>query len=114
VPRILVAGEEPMVRGLIRRTLSAAGHRVAEAENGSVATGLARLMPFDLVIADTALPEGQLVQTLRAIRDHGVGARLLAMSSRSDSATARRLAADAVLVKPVDRSELLATVDRLV
>ncbi len=113
MPRILVVDDEPLVREYIRRSLESVGHSVSEAENGSVATGLARLMPFDLVITDMVMPGKEGVETLREIRDREPGMRILAISGRGHLAVARKVGADGVLAKPFRKRDLLDAVEHL-
>lgn len=111
--RILVVDDEPLVREFIRRALESAGHSVSEAQNGSVATGLAKLMPFDLVITDMIMPQKEGLETVREIRDTKPEARILAISGQSNLDLAKELGADGVLAKPFRKPDLLAAVDAL-
>jgi CheY-like chemotaxis protein len=55
-PTILLADDEPALRGLIRRMLETAGYAVVEASNGVEALRHCRSQHVDLVITDVCMP----------------------------------------------------------
>ena len=54
---ILVADDEPGIRGLVRRHLEREGHSVAEAQSGLDAWRQTRYTRFDLLTTDLMMPE---------------------------------------------------------
>jgi CheY-like chemotaxis protein len=70
--RILIAEDEEVLRGFIRRALVEAGHEVAAAADGAEALDLlGREAPFDLLLADIKMPvmDG-IALALAVARDH--------------------------------------------
>jgi CheY-like chemotaxis protein len=66
--RILLVDDERMVRSVLSKLLVLRGHEVATAASGPEALALLEETPFDLVIADQAMPEmsgRELAQILR-------------------------------------------------
>ena len=69
--RILVVEDEPLLRGLVARSLESRGHQVVTARHGAEALELAGREPPDLVVTDVILPGvhgGQLVMRLRELQ----------------------------------------------
>ncbi|MDA8232359.1 MAG: response regulator [Magnetospirillum sp.] len=117
---ILIAEDTRMMRDFLAETLTAAGHRVTTAENGSQA--IARVAGgevFDLVITDLIMPEVDGIQTIVEIRTMRPDAKIIAISAGSPRLdvssgldAAARLGAAAVLEKPIAVDVLLAAVTR--
>ncbi|MBI3369415.1 MAG: response regulator, partial [Burkholderiales bacterium] len=55
--RLLVADDNKVNRLLLTRSLELQGHRVATAENGSVALAMLQREAFDLMLLDIEMPE---------------------------------------------------------
>jgi CheY-like chemotaxis protein len=111
--RILVADDEPGVRGFFRKVLEAGGYGVLEAANGKEALEEARAGRVDLVITDLVMPEQEGIETIQALRKEIAGIGIIAMSGGFGEAYLRMahvLGAQAVLTKPVSAEQLLATV----
>jgi DNA-binding response OmpR family regulator len=84
---VLIVDNEPVMRGLLRRTLEAEDFQVEEAKNGEAALALiqARKEPFDLVLTDLSMPgiDGrQLSETLARYRS---SVAVLCMSADPDA-----------------------------
>ena len=111
--RILVADDEPGVRGFLRAALEQGGYQVTEAANGKQALEEARAGNTDLVITDIVMPEQEGIETIRALRRDMPGIGIIAISGAFGGQflkTAQLLGADAVLSKPVNAEVLLAKV----
>jgi hypothetical protein len=109
---VLVAEDEPGVRGPVRRLLMAHGFEVLAAADGEEALALAAAHPGDihLLLTDVVMPNiggAELARRLRAARP---GLRVLFMTGYSAEAVASHgiLAPDsALLQKPFTTEELL-------
>ena len=55
--RILIADDERSIRWVLKESLTAAGHEVVEAENGSKALEILRAGRVDLAFLDIRMPE---------------------------------------------------------
>jgi PAS domain S-box-containing protein len=113
-PTVLVIDDDATARALISRHLIKAGYRVDEAADGK--TGLARARAFrpDLITLDVVMPgmDGWAVlaalKSERALADIPVVMATILDEERMGFA----LGASDYLTKPIDRSRLLATLDR--
>src|SRR5690606_9935593 len=105
------------IQMLLSHWLGADGHAVCCASGGKEAVRLLQEKPFDLVITDMLMPEGDGVDVLTAVRKHRRRARVLAISGggvylrAQDMLTvAKGFGAHSVLTKPFNRAQLLAAV----
>jgi CheY-like chemotaxis protein len=110
---VLVAEDEPVLRGLARRILTAAGYEVLTAAEGLEALAMLehRARPIDLVLTDVIMPGMSGVELAERIAVLRPGTKVLYMSGYTDD----RLEAHAVsgarfLRKPFDRATLTAKV----
>jgi two-component system cell cycle sensor histidine kinase/response regulator CckA len=106
---VLVAEDEPSVRGLIREVLELAGHHVVEAANGSEAlAGLERHVgEIDALVTDVKMPGMDGLELARRIRQGRPGLPTVAISAHAGEA----LDEDVLfLAKPFSAAELAATV----
>jgi len=107
--RALIVDDSDVLRRLIEMCLVPAGFEVALAANGAEALELAADFAPDLVILDIGLPDMTGWQVLEALRASEVTAdtKVLMLSGYEDvRPEARRLGADAALVKPFRNAEL--------
>jgi YesN/AraC family two-component response regulator len=96
-----------------------AGHVVEEAPNGDV--GLRKYPHFspDLVITDILMPEKEGLETIQAIRKADPRAKIIAISgggARGDMNflfVAKKLGAQKVLPKPIERKAFIAAVNEV-
>jgi CheY-like chemotaxis protein len=65
---ILVVEDDDKIRGFFTRFLSAAGHRVKEAQDGQEAVQVACRQRFDLVLMDVKMPKLDGISAFRQIR----------------------------------------------
>ena len=113
--RILVVDDDPDVRMLFKVILESGGYQVSEARHGVGALILIRESIPDLVITDMLMPamDGrELIARLRA-ETRTADLPILAVSGYPGAIEAVT-GADAVLKKPIDRADLLATVESLI
>jgi CheY-like chemotaxis protein len=115
--RVLVVEDDPLVRSVVLRELSAQGYRVVEAPDGRAALELLGKVaePFDLLITDLAMPRmdgRELAQRASAVRP---GLPVLFMSGHPDETTRRELSEgeQRYLQKPFTAEELLARLEEM-
>jgi DNA-binding NtrC family response regulator len=117
--RILIAEDDPQVRGMLRTTLERAGHEVREAGDGREALRVCAEGPVDIVVTDLIMPEMEGIATIRALRQAHPGMKIIAMSGggyigpQSYLDAARKCGAAYAFSKPVDRETLLAAIGQL-
>jgi DNA-binding response OmpR family regulator len=119
VPKILVAADAALVRDQVRTALVAPGIDVVEVVRGQdVRDAVRREMP-DLCILDMQISNMGGVAVALDLHLEESAARLppvkilLLLDREADHFLAKRAAADAVLVKPLDAGSLRRTVKRL-
>jgi len=110
---VLVVDDEPAIRDVAHRVLSAAGYRVQTAVNGPEAIRVLRHEQIDLVLADVVMP-GMTARAFGAqVAEIRPGTRLLFMSGYQppdDDTADWPAAARQVLAKPFSRAALLGRV----
>jgi DNA-binding response OmpR family regulator len=123
--RILIVEDDAVLRGVMQRSLSDAGHRVDVAANVAEAQHFWCVQPFDAVLLDLNLPQdagegspmGSGLTALRAARARGDRTPVLVLTARDG--TQERIAgldagADDYLGKPFDLNEVEARLRALV
>ncbi|RYF84155.1 MAG: response regulator transcription factor [Comamonadaceae bacterium] len=123
--RILWVEDDAVLREVMARSLSDAGHRVDQAATAEDAAHLWRVQPFDAVLLDLNLPQHARpgsettsgLAVLRAARQRGDRTPVLVLTARNR--TEERVAgldagADDYLGKPFDLSEVEARLRALV
>jgi CheY-like chemotaxis protein len=120
MPLILVIDDDSRIRELIRRVLVKEGYEVVEAPDGKVGVALFEQKRPDLVITDILMPEMEGAETIIHIRSHRPHAKIIAISGGSqllDASVCLRVGemvgASAMLVKPINKSDLLRAVHEL-
>lgn len=111
-PLILIAEDNPEIRGLLRLYLEGEGLRVLEAENGDEALAKARAETPDLAILDVMMPGLSGYEVTRALRRFSEMPILIlsAKSEDNDKILGLNLGADDYVTKPFNPVELLARV----
>ena len=116
---ILVVDDMEDVRKTIGSMLKRGGHNVTLAANGIKAIALLERQRFDLVVTDILMPEGDGTEIMLFLDKMPNRPRVVAMSGGGSllspglALQMARAKADAVLTKPFENSELIATVERL-
>jgi len=115
--RILVAEDEPEIRGYLDVALRWLGYSVDFVSDGEEA--LARLRKqgadYSLLLLDMIMPRKDGLETLREIRTFDTGLPVIMLSSRSSSVTvadAMRSGASDFLVKPVSHEDLSKAIQK--
>ena len=78
--KILIADDDPDVRGYLAEVLSGAGHQVVEAEDGREALRRYNVEPVDLVLTDLCMPEKEGLETMRALREQSRRLKVIVIS----------------------------------
>ena len=111
--RILIVEDDANLRLVIRMVLERAGYEVAEARHGADALESIAVTFPDLVIADMTMPVMNGVELIERIQADAATAALpivLLSGLQVDSTISRRVGA--VVLKPFEPSDLLASIER--
>lgn len=119
--RILVVDDAPDNRRLVSFVLRRAGARVDLAENGlegveRVVSAIDAHEAYDLVIMDMQMPVMNGYQAAAELRRRGLTLPILALTAnamQSDLSECMRAGCTDYATKPIDRENLLATIERL-
>lgn len=117
--KILIIDDDNQFRKMLSQTLVKAGYTVTEASNGDEGINSFRNEPTDLVITDIVMPDKEGIETIMEIRQLSPDIKIIAVSGGgrigSDSYLdlARKLGASKTFSKPVDRKEVLATIQEV-
>lgn len=113
---ILVVEDNPNARELFVRILSREGHEVIATEDGRAALDLLDSRQFDLVITDLALPHTTGFGIISYIRTKWPGLPIILVTAYLSPDAAKKVLDAFVeyIPKPVDRDQLIATVNRFV
>jgi CheY-like chemotaxis protein len=116
--KVLVVDDVPDVTEMIALFLKHAGYEVATADSATMALQLTNERTFDLIISDIGMPEMngyELAETLRGHADYQ-GIPMIAVTGYSeydDRARALRSGFSAHLTKPIDPTQLLNLMNKL-
>ena len=117
---ILAIDDEEDSLGLLRTVLEAAGARVSTASSGPAALAIIDKLKPDVVVADIGMPQMdgfELIKRIRALpgeMSNVPAAALTAFARSEDRTRALQQGFEMHLAKPVDPSELVASVATLV
>lgn len=117
-PTVLLVDDYPDAVELLGIYLDVAGFSVVITHDGFAALEQARTRSIDAVVLDLEMPGMSGVEVARQLRRDAPAATLPLIAVTGHSGATHRMAAqeagcDAVLVKPYDPDELLATIRRL-
>ncbi len=110
LPEILVIDDERQIRRLLTLTLSGAGYRVRECENGALGLSECALKRPDAIILDLGLPDMAGLEVLARLREWTQVPVLIltAWDQEEEKIKALDAGADDYLTKPFGGGELLA------
>ena len=116
-PKVLVVDDDAWMRSVLADLLPAEGYEVEQASDGTSAIRLAKEDRPDLVILDLVLPEMSGLDVLRELKkDHWTNnipvIVFSAYASQLPTDCAPR--AEAVIEKPIDVSDLLDQIQRVI
>jgi len=115
--RVLVVDDNARLVRALARILLDAGHQVDTASDGTEALEKIRAKSFDAVVSDIKMPNMTGVEFLRAVREFDLDVPVILMTGAPEletAAAAVEYGAFRYLSKPVETSELEATVRRAV
>ena len=115
---VLLIDDDDLVRGMLTKALTTAGHKVTEAIDGQRGVDLARSSSFDIVITDLVMPVQEGVETFMTLRRERPRLPIIAISggvSRSKLYLdiAGKIGARRILPKPFTPKELLALIEQV-
>lgn len=116
--RVLVVDDVADVTEMIALFLKHAGYEVATADSAQTALRMAKEKAFDVIVSDIGMPEMngyELAESLRRCAEYE-GIPIIAVTGYSeydDSGRALRAGFNAHLIKPIDPSELLQVINKL-
>ena len=109
--RVLIVEDDAGIATGLAATLKASGYAVDVTPTLAQATAALRVEPFDLVLLDLNLPDGDGLDWLRQVRRTGAAMPVLIMTARDalpDRVAGLDQGADDYVVKPFEPEELLA------
>ena len=111
-PKILIAEDDPVIRGLLRLYLEGECMEVLEADSGDKALALARSATPDAAILDVMMPGLSGYEVTRALRRFSELPILIlsAKSADNDKILGLNLGADDYVTKPFNPMEVVARV----
>jgi len=115
--RVLVADDDPPLRRMLERSLSADGFEVTVAADGPAALLEAERTAPDVIVLDISMPAIDGLSVCRRLRDRGLGTPILMLTARdavADRVAGLQAGADDYLVKPFAIEELVARLHALI
>ncbi len=109
--RVLIVEDDAGIATALAATLKCNGYAADVTPTLSLASAALRVEPFDLVLLDLGLPDGEGLDWLRQVRREGHAMPVLIMSARDalpDRVAGLDEGADDYMVKPFEPEELLA------
>lgn len=117
--KILLVDDDQFVRTLLLEQLSSAGFKVTPENNVDDAIKILEKESFDLLITDIVMPHKDGAALMKYVKENAANLPILAITAGVENAQQDYLDyadfyADATLMKPIKKDELIATVKRLV
>ena len=109
--RVLVVDDDPPLRRMLARTLTAEGYDVTVAADGGTALAEAERAAPDVIVLDVAMPVLDGLAVCRRLRSKGLPTPILMLTARDavpDRVAGLEAGADDYLVKPFAVQELIA------
>ena len=116
--RILLIDDDDLLREILAKALTQAGHVVIEAREGREGVELFRAAPVDLVLTDIIMPDREGLETIIALRRELPRLPIIAMSGGNNNSPfylklAAQLGAQRRLAKPFTPALLLRTIENV-
>lgn len=114
---VLVVDDDPEMRKVLTSILEDEGYTVENAENGNQAIKICKKLPFDVALIDIELPDmkgTKLLGILKEILPKMVRIIITGHPSVENAITAVNEKADGYLLKPVNPTDLLELIKKLV
>jgi len=118
MPRILLIDDDDLLRGVLAKALTHAGHTVLQAGDGQQGVDVARATEVDLVITDLVMPVKEGVETILLLKRERPQLPVIAISGGVSNSPlyldiASRMGARRVLAKPFMPQELIQTIEQV-
>src|SRR6478735_5039174 len=116
IMKVLLVEDEPKIASYVSKALGTEGHNVEVIPRGDDGLTAATTRPFDIMLLDLALPGGDGLDILRAVRAKSISTPVLILTARGelpDRITGLDLGADDYLPKPFAMEELIARINVL-
>lgn len=113
--RILIVDDDEQDLLLLKTILTGAGHELFSASNGEEALKLYLQNPIEVVVTDIAMPRGDGVELITALKGLDPSAAIIAVSGQQPHRLdiAQLAGAKKVLIKPIEKSGLLAAIEEV-
>jgi DNA-binding response OmpR family regulator len=114
---VLVIEDDPPLADFLNRALADEGMDPTRCGTMAEAIELASKRPFDVIVLDWMLPDGDGLSVCATLRERGNTTPILMLTARGevvDRVTGLKSGADDYLVKPFELDELVARIDALV
>ena len=116
---ILIIEDNDRLRRTLKLVVESAGHRVLEADEGTVGLQLQQEHQPDLVITDIIMPDKEGIETIMELRRLSADIPIIAISGSDMIGSvdflhmAMELGANSAMRKPVGADDLLAEINKL-
>lgn len=116
--RILLIDDDDLLRGVVAKALTHAGHTVLQAADGQQGVELARSTEVDLVITDLVMPVQEGVETILVFKRERPKLPVIAMSGGMSNSKlyldiAGKIGAKRIVAKPFTPQELLRQIEEV-
>jgi DNA-binding response OmpR family regulator len=116
--RILLIDDDEMLRNVLSKSLTYAGHVIIQAADGRQGIELTRATTLDLVITDLVMPVQEGVETILTLKRERPELPVIAISGGVSNAKlyleiAARMGAKRILAKPFTPQELVQQIDEV-
>lgn len=115
--QILVIDDEDPIRNLLARMIEPEGYKVWKASDCQSALKLLKAQPFDVVLCDVFLPDGNGVDFIREIKKHRPEAEVILLTAHGnipDGVQAIKNGAFDYITKGDDNRKIIPTISRAV
>lgn len=115
--QILVIDDEDPIRNLLARMIELEGYKVWKASDCQSALKLLKAQPFDVVLCDVFLPDGNGVDFIREIKKHRPEAEVILLTAHGnipDGVQAIKSGAFDYITKGDDNRKIIPTISRAV
>lgn len=115
--QILVIDDEDPIRNLLARMIELEGYKVWKASDCQSALKLLKAQPFDVVLCDVFLPDGNGVDFIREIKKHRPEAEVILLTAHGnipDGVQAIKNGAFDCITKGDDNRKIIPTISRAV
>lgn len=115
--QILVIDDEDPIRNLLARMIELEGYKVWKASDCQSALKLLKAQPFDVVLCDVFLPDGNGVDFIREIKKHRSEAEVILLTAHGnipDGVQAIKNGAFDYITKGDDNRKIIPTISRAV